>query len=182
MSQQEHTGTTSHGSVVNIFDGFRAELDDYSDRRERLIKVSGPSFIARHSTHHRYQTFRILQASRDVTSLSKKIIFLLHRVMTEDTEDTDRSQSQRAATAGRDKLAEVTDIYAGIKHEIAGDRFWRYYKCFSPGMQEFIEALSFLHYLEHGNLITYDEVQRTLSDDHGVPVRMSVTYCPSSSI
>jgi hypothetical protein len=29
-----------HGSVINVFDGFRAELDDYGDRRERLIKVS----------------------------------------------------------------------------------------------------------------------------------------------
>jgi len=133
-------------SVINIFDEFRAELDDYSDRRERLIK-----------------------ASRDVTNLSKKIIFLLHRIMTEDTEGTDHSLSQRAASAGREKLAEVTAIYADLKHDLQGDRFWRYHRCISPSIQEFTEALSFMHYLEHGTLVTFGDVQRTLSDVHGVP-------------
>lgn len=31
--------STSRNAVVTIFDGFRAELDDHNDRRERLIKV-----------------------------------------------------------------------------------------------------------------------------------------------
>ncbi len=43
-------------SVLEAFGLFRDEIDDYNDRRERLIKTS-----------------------RDVTSLSKKVIFLLHR-------------------------------------------------------------------------------------------------------
>jgi predicted translin family RNA/ssDNA-binding protein len=113
-----------------------------------------------------------LQASRDVTNLSKKIIFLLHRIMTEDTKVTDRALSLRAAAAGREKLAEITAIYADIGNELQGDRFWRYHKCISPSIQEFIEALSFMHYLEHGTLVTVGDVQRTLSDRHGVPVSM----------
>jgi len=41
----------------------------------------------------------------------------------------------------------------------------------SPGLEEYIEGLSFLHYLEHGNLITLEEVQSTLSDtENGEPV------------
>jgi hypothetical protein len=40
-------------SVLEAFGLFRDEIDDYNDRRERLIKTS-----------------------RDVTSLSKKVIFL----------------------------------------------------------------------------------------------------------
>jgi hypothetical protein len=107
-----------------------------------------------------------------VTNLSKKIIFLLHRIMTEDTNDTDRALSLRAASAGREKLAEITAIYAEIKHELMGDRFWRYHRCISPSIQEFIEALSFIHYLEHGILVTLEDVQHILSDQHGVPVSM----------
>jgi hypothetical protein len=34
----------------------------------------------------------------------------------------------------------------------------------SPGLEEYIEGLSFLHYLEHKNLISLEEVQNTLSD------------------
>ena len=94
--------------------------------------------------------------------------------MTEDTEDTDHALSQRAASAGREKLAEVTLIYSDIKHELQGDRFWRYHRCISPSIQEFIEALSFMHYLEYGTLVTFGDVQRTLSDGHGVPVSMHI--------
>lgn len=39
-----------------MFEGFRAELDEHHDRRERIIK-----------------------ASRDITAASKKIIFTLQR-------------------------------------------------------------------------------------------------------
>ena len=90
--------------------------------------------------------------------------------MTEDTADTDRALSMRAVSAAREKLAEVTAIYANIKHELQGDRFWRYHRCISPSIQEFVEALSFIHYLEHGTLVTFDDAQRTLSDGRGVPV------------
>jgi len=92
--------------------------------------------------------------------------------MTEDTEDNDHTLSRRAASAGREKLAEVAVIYAEIKHELQGDQFWRYHRCISPSIQEFIEALSFMHYLEHGTLVTFEEVQHILSDEHGVPVSM----------
>lgn len=44
----------------------------------------------------------------------------------------------------------------------------------TPGMEEYIEASSFLHYLDHGSLITLEEVQRNLSDkETGEPVSTS---------
>ncbi|KAF8058274.1 Translin [Lyophyllum atratum] len=128
-----------------LFDDFRADLDDYNDRRERLIK-----------------------ASRDVTNLSKRTIFLLHRMVIEDDSD-DNSGALRAAARGYEKLREVQDVYANLKSELAGDRFWRYQRQVSPGLQEYIEALSFAHYLEHGSLIPFDRVQQTLCDADGVP-------------
>lgn len=60
-------------------------------------------------------------------------------------------------------------MFANMKPELTGDRFWRYQTQVSPGLQEYIEALSFAHYLEHGSLITFDQVQRTLCDADGVP-------------
>ncbi|KAI5829421.1 Translin [Schizophyllum commune Tattone D] len=129
--------------VLGAFDGFRQHLDEHHDRRERLIK-----------------------SSRDATNLSKKVIFLLHRLMTEDIQDP-----RKAARRGREKLKEVQQIYAGManKGELEGDRFWRYQHQVSPGLQEYIEALSYAHYLEHETLISFDEVQRTLCREDGTP-------------
>ncbi|KAI0343955.1 Translin [Trametopsis cervina] len=141
---------TSRTAIVAAFETFREELDEHNDRRERLIKNS-----------------------RDVTNLSKKVIFLLHRIMTEDgpnsKEESDRSRGVRAAAQGRKKLKEIQQLLASIREEVKGDRFWRYQRNVSPGVQEYIEALSFAHYLEFGSLISYKEVERSLSDEQGIP-------------
>ncbi|KAF7339958.1 Translin-associated protein X [Mycena venus] len=130
-------------SVLNVFEQFREDLDEGNDRRERLIK-----------------------ASRDVTNISKKAIFLLHRIVLEDATD-DRALVLRAAVSGREKLSEANAIFATMRPELVGDRFWRYQRQVSPGLQEYIEALSFAHYVEHDTLISYQQVQDALSDSDG---------------
>ena len=39
MSDTTSTNLASRGAVLSVFEGFRDELDDHNDRRERLIKV-----------------------------------------------------------------------------------------------------------------------------------------------
>ncbi|KAF8971513.1 Translin [Flammula alnicola] len=137
----------SKEDFIALFDTFRADIDDSNDRRERLIK-----------------------ASRDITNLSKKTIFLLHRIVQSDTHPNQDEQglAKRAAQQGYEKLREIQDLYAKLQPELQGDRFWRYQRQVSPGLQEYIEALSFAHYLDYGSLITFDEVQHTLMDSQGV--------------
>lgn len=94
---------------------------------------------------------------------------MLHRIALED----DTTSYIRAAKRGYTKLREVQDIYAGLTPELAGDRFWRYHQQLSPGLQEYIEALSFAYYLEHGNLIPFAAVQSSLSSPEGIPVRFT---------
>jgi hypothetical protein len=106
--------------------------------------------------------------------LSKKITFLLHRILTED--DDDKNLAQRATQRAHVKLHEVQACYAQLKDELAGDRFWRYQRQVSPGLQEYIEALSLTHYLEHGTLVTFEQVQASLSDEDGVHVRVTVLF------
>ncbi|PIL29628.1 hypothetical protein GSI_08265 [Ganoderma sinense ZZ0214-1] len=137
----------SRDDILGVFDHFREDLDDHNDRRERLIK-----------------------SSRDVTNLSKKVIFLLHRIMTEDaTETDDRVLGSRAASRAKPKLKDIQSLFAGIRLELTGDRFARYQRNVSPGLQEYIEALSFAHYLEHQSLISYGQVQASLCDENGIP-------------
>ncbi|KAJ8489650.1 hypothetical protein ONZ45_g13502 [Pleurotus djamor] len=133
-------------TIPSSFTLFRDDLDSHYDRRERLIK-----------------------ASRDITALSKKIIFLLHRLALESLADPNKSGLAAAAATGFVKLKEIQTIYAGLRDELAGDHYWRYQQQVSPGLQEYIEALSFAYFLEHWSLIPLKEVQRSLSDDNGVP-------------
>jgi hypothetical protein len=82
-------------------------------------------------------------------------------------DDDDRVISLRAATEAKKKLAEVHTVLRGIAHELVGPRFWRYVQNISGGLQEYIEALSFVHYIEHGGLVSYEQVQAILCDDTG---------------
>ncbi|KAL4068281.1 Translin [Scleroderma yunnanense] len=132
--------------VQRIFDEFRQELDSHNDRRERLIK-----------------------ASRDITNLSKNTIFLLHRIMNEDSPDVTK-QARHAYQSAMEKLSGVQALYASLKVELEGDLFWRHHRSVSPGLQEYIEALSFAYYLGHASLVTFDQVQKTLLDVNGVPL------------
>jgi len=134
-------------NLSNIFDNFRADIDEHNDRKERLIK-----------------------ASRDITNLSKKTIFLLHRFVQGDggREADSDTAGKRASQQAYTKFREIQDLYAKLQPELQGDRFWRYQRQVSPGLQEYIEALGFAHYLDHGSLITFEEVQRTLMDPQGI--------------
>ncbi|KAJ7071524.1 Translin [Mycena amicta] len=133
-------------SLLDVFEQFRQDLDFANDRRERLIKAN-------------------------VTNISKKAIFLLHRIILEDSDD---DRGQRAAAKGREKLAEADLLFASMRPELTGDRFWRHQRQVSPGLQEYIEALSFAYYLEHGTLISYSETQAALSDGDGPFFRLTV--------
>lgn len=135
---------THRESVVEAFDEFRQEIDEHHDRRERLIKIS-----------------------RDATNLSKKVIFLLHRAMIEESNNS--NPSLRVVRRGREKLREVQALYAQLRLEVQAERFWHYHRAVSPGLQEYIEALGFAHYLEHGTMVSYEEVQLSLSDENGIP-------------
>ena len=160
-------------STVALFDKFRQEIDDYNDTRERLIKVFLHIRLTLYGTWPQVFTRK---ASRDVTNLSKKTIFLLHRLALEDSSD-DTTPAKRAAKHGNESLRQVQAIFATLSVELQGDKFWRYQRQVSPGLQEYIEALSFAYFLDHGSLITFDQVQATLSDTDGIPVRIiSLAY------
>ena len=145
---------TSRQVLLQVFDGFRSELDDHNDRREKLIKVL--EYIP--SVH---LNLIDLQTSRDITNLSKKLIFLLHRLSTDEADEV------KLASETAKKLSEIQRLFAAQREDLAGDRFWRYQRCVSPGLQEYIEAQSFSHYLLHDSLITWQQVQDSLSDESG---------------
>lgn len=121
-------------AMQGLFEGFRAELDDYNDRRERLIK-----------------------ASRDVTTASKRLIFLLHRfphaafhAIREGNgavAPASLSAARRLLADGYAKRAEIVAVivHAAQSEGLAGvasepSRGARYDRAFGGGLEEFVRV------------------------------------------
>ncbi|KAJ5212915.1 Translin C-terminal [Penicillium cf. viridicatum] len=116
-------------SILSIFENFRDELDEHHDRRERIIKKS-----------------------RDITALSKKIIFALQRVRA-----TNQPLPPKIAQENQTRFDQIRELFEAVVPEQLGINGWRYQRQISAGIQEFIEAISFDHYLRTQTLITHAE-------------------------
>lgn len=117
--------------VAKVFLEFQTELDARYDKHERLIKKS-----------------------RDLTIESKRIIFLLHRVSSDKNNEEILEQAKKR----------LYDLFNNVVQEIAAElskrEVFQFIRAISPGLQEYVEAVSFYYYLQSGNLISIEEVQK----------------------
>ncbi|KAI5452497.1 hypothetical protein NCC49_000660 [Naganishia albida] len=147
----DHPGSVMnrHAALRSVFESFRTTLDDQNERRERIIV-----------------------SSRQVTSLSKKVIFHLLRISLIPRTAADRDV-QRAKTLAEadEKVEEVLGWLRKCRDDLkeADVSFWAYARNISPGIQEFIEAVSLLHYLRHSTLITLAQLHERLRESPSNP-------------
>lgn len=94
--------------------------------------------------------------SRDITIGSKRIIFLLHRISNQ-SEDEIQQQASESLRSVRENIVRVAS-------ELGPEPYYRYQRAFSPGLQEYIEAASFEHYLLTRQLITRDQLLADVLD------------------
>ncbi|KAL2001409.1 hypothetical protein VTN02DRAFT_1790 [Thermoascus thermophilus] len=136
----EETGVgvddTQQRQMQLIFENFRDELDEHYDRRERVVK-----------------------ATRDITALSKKIIFSLQRVRA-----VAAPIPPSIAKENKTRIDQILELFRALIPDIdaTGPHSWRYQRQLSGGVQEFVEALSFQHYVQTQRLITIEEVRAVL--------------------
>ncbi|MCJ1400509.1 hypothetical protein MMC11_003715 [Xylographa trunciseda] len=128
--------STATSPFISMFSTFRAELDEHHDRRERVIK-----------------------ASRDITALSKKMIFSLQRVR-----DVSAPLPSTIVADLTTRLSNINELFSSIVPDLQGLNSWRYQRQISPGVQEFVEAVSFRHYLTTQRLITLEETQNLMPE------------------
>lgn len=122
--------------VVQMFRAFQVELDDRHDRYERLVKLS-----------------------RDVTIESKRTIFLLHRIMGEQQKD-------KTLAEAHSKLLELQNSQLReIATELRDQCPYQYLRAYSPGIQEYVEAVTFYHYIKDGRLVSLEEICQPLVYD-----------------
>ncbi|RAK90899.1 translin-associated factor TraX [Aspergillus costaricaensis CBS 115574] len=135
QQQQQQQQQQQPNPFISIFTTFRDELDEHHDRRERIIK-----------------------ASRDITALSKKIIFALQRIRTLNT-PLPPNLTKETTT----RFAQITTHFTSLLPDLTpAPNTHRYMRQLSPAIQEFIEAISFHHYLTTQSLITLEEVRKHL--------------------
>ncbi|KAL2179368.1 Translin family-domain-containing protein [Thermothelomyces heterothallicus CBS 202.75] len=122
-------------AYTSMFETLRDELDEHHDRRERIVK-----------------------ASRDITALSKKIIFSLQRVRKIESTLPANIQSEVDS-----RLAEISKLLASIAPEIQGINRYRYSRSLMC-LEELVEALTFAHYLKTQTLISHAELDPIIQD------------------
>lgn len=82
-------------ALLTAFQGFRTELDAHYAQRERIVKLS-----------------------RDVTALSKQLIFALHRI------GGGKSKKQVFKEV-EGKMADLRVFFEKLQGEVQGADFWR---------------------------------------------------------
>ncbi|KAK4683857.1 hypothetical protein P7C73_g6357, partial [Tremellales sp. Uapishka_1] len=134
---------TRRQHLVKTFEGYRSEFDSFNERRERLIILS-----------------------RSITQLSKKLIFHLHRGATSASPIAREKLLKEAWVKEKEIVKSFGAVWTDLKG-LGGEKesFWRFNRQVSPGLEEYIEGLSFLWYLEKRTLITLDEIQHILTDE-----------------
>ncbi|XP_057704171.1 translin-associated protein X isoform X1 [Corythoichthys intestinalis] len=118
--------------VIAAFKVFQMELDTKHDKYERLVKLS-----------------------RDVTIESKRTIFLLHRVTSVPDAEAILNEADVKLDGVRQKIHQIAE-------ELRGEDIYQFHRAFTAGIQEFVEAASFQHYIRHRNLISLKEINARL--------------------
>ncbi|PQE15853.1 translin-associated x protein [Rutstroemia sp. NJR-2017a BBW] len=108
------------------------------------------TFRAELDEHHDRRE-RIIKASRDITALSKKIAQALHTPL-----------PPKIASESNDRLTTIQTLFTSIVPDLAGINSWRYQRQISGGVQEYMEAVSFSHYLTQQSLISLSQAQDSL--------------------
>ncbi|ATY62241.1 translin-associated factor [Cordyceps militaris] len=126
------------GRFHDMFEGFRDELDQHHDRRERLVK-----------------------ASRDVTAQSKKM------QARDRVKDINKELPPNIQKDMDTRIAEIATLLGSIAPDLQSINRYRYQSSMRC-LEELVEALTFAHYLRHQTLLTPAEAQAAVPADVGL--------------
>uniref|UniRef100_A0A8C8S335 Translin-associated protein X n=1 Tax=Pelusios castaneus TaxID=367368 RepID=A0A8C8S335_9SAUR len=132
QKRDEKESANSSSSLMVSFKSFQLELDTRHDKYERLVKLS-----------------------RDVTIESKRTIFLLHRITSAPNGEEILNESEAKLDAVRQKIKQVAQ-------ELVGEDMYQFHRAISPGLQEYVEAVSFQYFIKTRSLISVKEINKQL--------------------
>jgi len=109
----------------------------------------------------------LVKLSRDITIGSKRLIFLLHRVF-EEPKETIQQKIHEPLTLIQANLSKIAE-------DLKGQEYWRYQRAFSPGVQEFVEAMTLYEFVLNQRLIKKDEIEKMLLDANPNGLSLSIS-------
>ncbi|XP_015139541.1 translin-associated protein X isoform X1 [Gallus gallus] len=130
--REEKENVNPSSPLMTSFKSFQLELDTRHDKYERLVKLS-----------------------RDITIESKRTIFLLHRYISAPNGEEVLNESEVKLDAVRRKIKQVAQ-------ELIGEDMYQFHRAISPGLQEYIEAVSFQYFIKTRSLISIEEINKQL--------------------
>ncbi|XP_056088663.1 translin-associated protein X isoform X1 [Rhinichthys klamathensis goyatoka] len=132
VGQKSENCMNSDSAVIAAFKVFQQELDTKHDKYERLVK-----------------------SSRDITIESKRTIFLLHRVTSVPDVEEILNEADVKLDSVRQKIGQIAE-------ELRGEDLHQFHRAITPGIQEYVEAVSFHHFIRHRTLISLEEINARL--------------------
>ncbi|XP_019405410.1 PREDICTED: translin-associated protein X [Crocodylus porosus] len=147
--REDKENVTSSSALMISFKSFQLELDTRHDKYERLVKLS-----------------------RDITIESKRTIFLLHRITSSPNREEILNESEVKLDAVRQKIKQVAQ-------ELTGEDMYQFHRAISPGLQEYVEAVSFQYFIKTHSLISAEEINKQLV--FTLEEKEETTNTPSSS-
>uniref|UniRef100_A0A674H134 DISC1 scaffold protein n=1 Tax=Taeniopygia guttata TaxID=59729 RepID=A0A674H134_TAEGU len=130
--REEKENVNPPSALMTSFKSFQLELDTRHDKYERLVKLS-----------------------RDITIESKRTIFLLHRFTSAPNGEEILRESEGKLDAVRQKIKQVAQ-------ELTGEDMYQFHRAISPGLQEYVEAVSFQYFIKTRSLISVEEINKQL--------------------
>lgn len=140
-------------TTTEMFKEFASSLNDQADQRERIVKIS-----------------------REITLNSKRAIFTLQRLGGMQSSHADKRA--KIFTEATDKFEQIRLLFVALSEQVSPSDFWKHRRSITGGVQEYVEAVSFHHFLVHEQnapdkaLITLSELVANygLVDADGVQV------------
>ncbi|XDV49810.1 hypothetical protein PO909_018990 [Leuciscus waleckii] len=132
VGQKSEDCVNPDSAVIAAFKVFQQELDTKHDKYERLVK-----------------------SSRDITIESKRTIFLLHRVTSVPDVEEILNEADVKLDSVRQKIGQIAE-------ELRGEDLHQFHRAITPGIQEYVEAVSFHHFIRHRTLISLEEINARL--------------------
>lgn len=139
--------------IIQQFRSYSAELDAKHDRTEQVIKLG-----------------------RDVVIESKRVIFLLHTLYKQSS----KTDILEEAKSRLDKIKK--NLFRNIAKEVAGQDCYQFLKAYRNGIQEYVEALTFLQYVQSNHIKDWSDVQLSLTFDLSDDTKYSLEIPPNEFI
>ncbi|TVY85813.1 Translin-associated protein X [Lachnellula willkommii] len=161
-AEKEKDVNANASPFMPMFEAFRDELDEHHDRRERIIKASRDITAASKKMHVPPLPYPKYSKKSRLEPTNSNQYILPPKSVTNRVRTLKSDIPAKIASETAERYTAMQKQFSAIAPDLTGINAWRYQRQISGGIQEYMEAVSFEHYLRYQALITISEAAGTL--------------------